>query len=202
MYCCRHRSSLSSFRHNRESLPCPCRFFPLEIEALWSRTHDIEVLHCSAARRVENAVAYHRTGLWMRQARHTTVITAIQMRWQERKNERDEETKSFEKKRGQKEVSTQHKRPKHIQRLGSQNIASAGGRRLKFVGWSWILCFFFYFQWNCFKHAGSCKFDREWLTLSFGSCLIHRARIFYTWYIIYPILHPWILSPEYFINEV
>ena len=40
------------------------------------------------------------------------------------------------------------------------------------------LHFFLGGECNCYKHV-SCEFDREWLILSFASCMICRARLFY-----------------------
>ena len=41
---------------------CPCRFFLLETEALWSQNHDTEILLCNAASRVDYAMTWHRAG--------------------------------------------------------------------------------------------------------------------------------------------
>ena len=41
---------------------CPCRFFLLEVQALWSQNHNTEILHCYAVSGVDNAMNCHRTG--------------------------------------------------------------------------------------------------------------------------------------------
>ena len=77
-------------RHPAHPDQCACRFFIfLETQALWSRGHDTEKVHCNVVRRVDNAITCRRTGY----DRYGTEMLPIQVHALiERKHEGDKET--------------------------------------------------------------------------------------------------------------